>query len=68
MLETERQSAAKSKVHFGKVQRLPEGFSPLNNRFKRPAPSMKGEDIVHTSTVDFFLLITSKSNSPTETT
>ena len=31
MLETERQSAAKSKVHFGKVQRLSERFSPLNN-------------------------------------
>ncbi|NBP04355.1 MAG: hypothetical protein EBU90_30595 [Proteobacteria bacterium] len=57
MLETERQSAAKSRVHSGKVQRLPEGFSPLNNRFKCPAPSMKGEDIVHTSTVDFLLLM-----------
>jgi hypothetical protein len=47
MLETERQSAAKSKVHFGKVQRLPEEFSLLNNRQELPAPSMKDEDIVH---------------------
>jgi hypothetical protein len=47
LLETERQSAAKPRVHSRKVQRLPEGLSPLNNRIKLPAPSMKGEDIVH---------------------
>jgi len=55
LLETERQSASKPQVHLRKVQRLPERFSPLNNRFKCPAPSMKGEDIVHTSTVDIWL-------------
>jgi group I intron endonuclease len=31
-----RQSAAKTKVHFSKVQRLPEQYSLLNNRNKRP--------------------------------
>ena len=31
-LSSARQSAAKSRVHSGKVQRLPERFSPLNYR------------------------------------
>ena len=39
------QSAAKSQVNLGKVQRLPEEFSLLNNRQERPAPLI-GEDIV----------------------
>jgi hypothetical protein len=53
LLETERQSAAKPQVHLRKVQRLPEGFSPLNNRLECPAPSMKGEDIVQISQLTF---------------
>ena len=41
LLETPSgQSAAKSRVHSGKVQRLPEGYSSLNNRNKRPTPEM----------------------------
>ncbi len=40
-----RQSAAKLPVHRGKVQRLPEGYSPLNNRPERP-PTLRVEDIV----------------------
>ena len=41
LLETPSgQSAAKSWIHPGKVQRLPEEYSFLNNRFKRPTPEM----------------------------
>lgn len=41
------QSAAKPEVHLGKVQRLPEGYSPLNDRLERPAPPQAGNEIVH---------------------
>ena len=42
------QSAAKLSVHREKVQRLPEGSSPLNNRLERPAlaASLRGDEIV----------------------
>jgi hypothetical protein len=41
LLETPSgQSAAKSQIHLRKVQRLPEGYSSLNNRNKRPTPEM----------------------------
>ena len=55
LLETERQSAAKPQVHLRKVQRLPEGFSPLNNRLECPAPLilLEGEDIVQISQLTF---------------
>ena len=47
LLETPSgQSAAKSQIHLRKVQRLPEGYSSLNNRNKRPT-SYWDEDIVH---------------------
>jgi len=39
-LQNTGQSAGKPQVHLRKLQRLPEGFSPLNNRNKRPTPSM----------------------------
>jgi len=42
-LETARQSAAKPSVHRGKVQRLLEGYSPLNNQLERPASLVDGE-------------------------
>ena len=44
-LETAWQSAAKPSVHRGKVQRLLEGYSPLNNQLERPAPQA-GDEIV----------------------
>ncbi len=46
-----RQSAAKLLVHQGKVQRLLEGSSPLNNQLERPAlaASLRGDEIVHAS-------------------
>ena len=45
-LQNKGQSASKSQIHLRKVQRLPEGYSSLNNRNKRPT-SYWDEDIVH---------------------